>query len=306
MLTASIKPLISVAIVTYNHEKYIAKALDSVLAQRGLFAIEIIVGEDASPDDTFAVLEKYKSEHPNIVKVLRGSENIGALKNMIRVLKACTGDYIAILDGDDYWTNENKLQKQLNFLQLQPEFSGCFHNTQIVSELGEFFRLFIKDAITAEISQRDLVSRKTSAFGHTSSLFFRSECLSSLPTYFLTAPYDRTLAFLVAENGKWGGMADVMSAYRINEGGIYNSIGEIKQALTMVAIFEAIASDKNNRSRYTTELNERLSYYHHRLMQLYKAQNNKSKYLKHLIKYVSFKEKNLSLLKVLIKEELLA
>ncbi|MBL7799323.1 MAG: glycosyltransferase [Chitinophagales bacterium] len=298
--------LISVCVITYNHAKYVRAALESIFNQQTTYSFEVIIADDCSKDGTIEILKEYQFRYGDQCRLLLQEANKGAANNFLDLLREASGKYIAYLEGDDFWTDSHKLQKQVDFLIQHHEYTGCFHNTAIVDEEGQFVRLFLKEPIETEINQRDLVTAKTSSIGHTNSFVFLSECVCSPPAYFTAAPYDRLLAFLIAEKGKWGGMPDVMSAYRINQGGVYNSIGEIKQVKTMVAIFNAIAADEKNHSRYAIELKERLSFYHHRLMQLYKAEKNKTEYIKHLMRYVSLKEKNLSLFKILIKEELFA
>ena len=119
---------VSVAMVTYNHEAFIAKALDSILMQMTDFDFEIVIGEDCSIDNTRSILIDYSNRHPDRFKLLLNENNLGMFKNGLQVLEACTGKYIAILEGDDYWTSADKLQKQADFLDAHPESVICFHN----------------------------------------------------------------------------------------------------------------------------------------------------------------------------------
>src|SRR5690349_4970838 len=96
---------INVIVTTYNHEKYIAQCLESILEQKGDFEIEVIVGDDCSTDGTRKIVEGFGARHPNIISVLPKGENLGITKNLKRCLDACTGEYIAICEGDDYWTD---------------------------------------------------------------------------------------------------------------------------------------------------------------------------------------------------------
>ena len=109
------KPLVSIASITYNHEKFIAQAIDSFLMQETDFDFEIIIGEDCSTDDTLKIIKEYKAKYPDIIKLITSESNVGMMTNFIRTLEACSGKYIALCEGDDYWTDTLKLQKQVNF-----------------------------------------------------------------------------------------------------------------------------------------------------------------------------------------------
>ena len=109
------KPLLSIASITYNHEQFIAQAIESWLMQKTSFEIEIIIGEDCSTDNTRAIIEKYRKLHPDLIKLIISESNVGMMPNFIRTLAACRGKYIALCEGDDYWTDPYKLQKQVDF-----------------------------------------------------------------------------------------------------------------------------------------------------------------------------------------------
>lgn len=118
--------MVSICMVTYNQEKYIAQAIDSILMQKVNFDYEIVIGEDFSTDRTREIVLDYKAKYPNQIKLLLQDNNIGLVKNFIATLIACTGKYIAILEGDDYWTDSSKLQKQVDFLEENPDY-GLVH-----------------------------------------------------------------------------------------------------------------------------------------------------------------------------------
>src|ERR1700739_2391661 len=114
------KPLISVCMITYNHEKYIAQAIESVLAQKTNFPVELVIGDDYSTDSTRKICLDYKKKHPDILKLRFPDKNMGMMPNFIANLKECDSRYIALLEGDDYWTDPYKLQKQFDFLEANP------------------------------------------------------------------------------------------------------------------------------------------------------------------------------------------
>lgn len=120
-------PLISVVIICYNQEQTIARALDSILTQKTIYSFEIIIGEDASPnDETRAICEQYAIQYPDIIRLLPAAKNKGLLKNYADCLTNCKGKYIATCTGDDWWHNPHKLQLQVSFLEEHSQY-GVVH-----------------------------------------------------------------------------------------------------------------------------------------------------------------------------------
>ncbi len=110
-------PLVSVCMTTYNHEKYISQAIESVLCQRTTFSFEVVIGEDCSTDNTLAICRQYEAQHPDIVRIIASESNIGMHANYRRTIEACRGKYVAMCDGDDWFSDENKLQLQVEILE---------------------------------------------------------------------------------------------------------------------------------------------------------------------------------------------
>lgn len=116
---------LSVGIITYNQQDTIAQTLDSILCQQGDFELEVVVGEDCSTDNTLAICQEYAERYPEQVVLLENTHNLGIMANFARVMKACTGEYVGICAGDDYWCDEHKLQKQLDYFIAHPECGVC-------------------------------------------------------------------------------------------------------------------------------------------------------------------------------------
>ena len=106
-------PLVSVCMTTYNHEKYIAHAIESVLCQQTDFGVEVVIGEDCSTDNTLAICRDYEARYPDRVRVVTCQTNVGMHANYRRTIEACRGEYVAMCDGDDWFSDENKLHKQI-------------------------------------------------------------------------------------------------------------------------------------------------------------------------------------------------
>ena len=118
-------PLVSVHMITYNHEPYIAEAIEGVLGQKTEFPIELVIGEDCSTDNTRAIVIEYQRKYPQLIRLLLPSRNAGAIANGKAVVRACRGEYVAFCEGDDYWVNPNKLQMQAEFLDTHPDYGAA-------------------------------------------------------------------------------------------------------------------------------------------------------------------------------------
>src|SRR5687767_3231308 len=127
---------VSVLLVTYNHERYIAQALDSALAQEALFGFEVLVSEDRSTDRTREILLDYQRRHPDRIRLLLSEQNLCTNEVTTRAIAAAQGEYVASLDGDDWWSATDKLRRQVEFLDAHPECALCFHDVDVVYENG--------------------------------------------------------------------------------------------------------------------------------------------------------------------------
>ena len=119
--------MLSVLMVTYNHDKYISKAIETVLDQKTKFNFELVIGEDCSTDNTRNIIEEYRKKQPNKIRLFSGDKNVGSTQNEITIVKASKGKYLAFCEGDDYWTDPFKLQKQVDFLEANPDY-GLVHS----------------------------------------------------------------------------------------------------------------------------------------------------------------------------------
>ena len=118
---------VSVICVTFNQKRFIAQALDGFVMQKTDFSFQVLVGDDASTDGTTDVVIEYAKKYPDIIKPVLHSQNVGAFKNSLSVYQAAKTEYVALCDGDDYWTDPLKLQKQVDFLEAHPDYAICFH-----------------------------------------------------------------------------------------------------------------------------------------------------------------------------------
>lgn len=212
---------VSVVILTYNQKNFIGKAIESALAQETNFDFEILVGDDCSTDGAQEVIQSYQNQYPDKVKAILHSKNLGqnGLFNTIETLKLATGDYIAPMDGDDYWTSPHKLQIQVDFMEAHPSFSACFHNALITYEDGTpSHELNTPDQKTI-ITVEDLVGEDEIWFMATSAVMFKNG-LMYYPEWFLQSTSgDIPRYVILAKQGPIGYVSGVMSVYRKNRGG---------------------------------------------------------------------------------------
>lgn len=200
--------------VTYNHEKYIKQAIESVIMQKTNFDYELVIGEDCSTDKTKEIVFGYKQKYPNIIKVLLNKENMGAGANFIQTLNVCKGRYIALLDGDDYWTDPHKLQKQVDFLDVNTDYNISSHNVYVMRDGS-------KDTSIEWLGQKQrhvstLVDLLTyGSRGATCSLVFRSQCVNRLPKWYPSLPGgDWALQILCTTQSKLYYFSEIMGVYR--------------------------------------------------------------------------------------------
>jgi glycosyltransferase involved in cell wall biosynthesis len=211
---------LSVMMITYNHERFIAQALESILAQRVDFEYEIVVGEDCSTDNTREILKDFQRLNPGrIVSILR-TKNIGAISNFAATIAACRGRYLAVLEGDDYWTDQNKLQKQVEFLDSHPDFAICCHRVRFLDEMGTL-DFEVHPSFSGSYTIEDLLRMN---FVISCSAVLRRELIGPLPSWFFgLALGDWPLFALVATQGKVEVLDEIMATYRVHSAGIWSS-----------------------------------------------------------------------------------
>ena len=135
-------PLVSVVVTTYNHEPYLAEALNAILAQRCDFGVEIILGEDCSNDGTLGVCKKFAYRYPDQITLISSTENVGWRANYHRCVEAAKGKYVAFCDGDDYWCDENRLAEQVALMEANPKVGLCYTLAERRNENGELVGRF--------------------------------------------------------------------------------------------------------------------------------------------------------------------
>jgi glycosyltransferase involved in cell wall biosynthesis len=248
---------LSVMIITYNHERFIAQAIESVLVQRVNFDYEIVVGEDCSTDGTRKILMDFHRRYPDRILPLLQNPNIGAMANSIATLSACRGKYLALLEGDDYWTHQDKLQTQVNFLDTHPESAMCCHRVQLLDKTGTA-GLGVDVFPTIPCGSYAIDDLLRSNFIMTCSAVLRRDVIGTLPAWYSQMGLgDWPLFVLVASHGKIELMDESMAAYRVHPGSVWSSRPLIHRLRETSRMLRAL--DKHFAFQYTNTIRQTLS-----------------------------------------------
>jgi glycosyltransferase involved in cell wall biosynthesis len=215
-------PLLSVCLITYNHVNFIKQAIDGVFMQKVDFAWELIIADDFSIDGTREIVLEYKNKYPDLIKLILQEKNVGAAQNFIDLITAPKSKYIAYFEGDDYWTDPLKLQKQVDFLESHEEFILCFHNALVKHEDCS------KDYLLSSVHNSNISIHNKNTFNctdiisspwfiPTASIVFRNIGLK-LPIWYQQAlSGDIALQLLLSDKGEFKYLDSVMSVYRKHE-----------------------------------------------------------------------------------------
>ncbi|MCB9361777.1 MAG: glycosyltransferase [Flavobacteriales bacterium] len=241
--------IVSVCIQTYNHERFIGKCIDSVLMQKTTFPFEILLGEDESIDDTRKICTEYAIKYPNKIRLFLHSR-----KNTIFIngdatgrfninynLKNSNGKYIALCEGDDYWTDPLKLQKQVDFLESNPEYVACYGGCKHVDENDNLIKKTRFSHYASPTS--DLLLRAQGAM-ITNSVMFRN-VINGFPEVFTGVPSGDTILYhLLGFYGHGKFLPEIdYSAYRIHNGGIWSGISDVKRMQNTTFTLSAIKTN---------------------------------------------------------------
>lgn len=222
------KVMVSINCITYNHGSYISKALDSFLMQKTNFKFEIIIGEDCSTDNTRSIVESYQKKYPDKIKLITSDKNVGARNNSRRVFNASQGKYIAACEGDDYWIDEYKLQKQFDYMEQNSECGLVFNNTKYLDDrTGE---ISIREVVEEKKYLVEDVIRNGGDFIPTASIMYRKEIMVEPPEFYIKASVgDYPLQILCATYGHVYCISDFMSVYRTNVQGSWTTNTQFKK-----------------------------------------------------------------------------
>ncbi len=261
--------MLSIIIPTYGQEKYIAQALDSVLMQKTQYTFEVLVGEDASPDNTRKILREYEQNYPGFFKIYYREENMSnhkdkdgiPCKNSVDLKLKAKGKYMITLEGDDYWISEDKIDRQISFLEANPKYMAVAHNCIVVDENsipnGEKYPECKDDEYTFKHYRHDVLPGQCATVMHrnfwldddSDYIFFRRKNLF---------PGDRILYFYLITKGKIRCFQECLSAYRHVTNGGYSFSASSKWQFSYYekyysAFLEYSIITKNKEAIYSAE-----------------------------------------------------
>ncbi len=218
-------PLVSISMITYNHEKFIAQAIEGVLMQQVNFEYELVIGEDCSTDSTKDIVIGHQKKYGDKIKLILHEHNVGMQKNGVCTLNTCLNSrakYIAVCEGDDYWTDPHKLQKQVDFLEKNPDCSACFHNVNVLYEdTKEVTHPFHLAPLKGFFCLEDVVLNN---FIPTCSTMFRNQLPNPFPEWYYSMPIgDWPLHILNAEHGNYGYLNEILGVYRVHKNSMWSS-----------------------------------------------------------------------------------
>jgi glycosyltransferase involved in cell wall biosynthesis len=252
-------PLVSIICPTYNHEKFIAQTLDGFISQKTNFPFEIIVHDDASTDNTVAIVKKYEEKYPNLFSNIFQKENqlSKAIDSVTRItFAAARGKYIAWCEGDDYWIDPNKLQKQTDFLTSKAEFVACCSN--VYEEYDN-----VKRKITGA---KTIITFKDLAFGnciYTNSTLFKN--IVSLPEWMSKCKMgDWIVMLLLTQHGSIYNFDEQMSVYRIHNNSFWSGAGSEKNLKDILITYDILID--NLPPEFTDELKMGAKQYYFKLL----------------------------------------
>jgi len=215
--------------ITYNHEKFIREAIEGVLMQKTDFHFELIIGEDCSTDNTRNIVLEYASKYPDIIRPLLPQKNLGMFKNFVETLKVCKGKYIALCEGDDYWIDPLKLQKQVEYFKANQEAVICFTNRKIIDINGVVLSFdTIPDIYKRKFKTNELIGVFTPP---TQTIMLKANYLYPLVLNIDKNIYngDTYIFWYLSQFGETGYLDETTAVYRNSGMGIYSSASSVKR-----------------------------------------------------------------------------
>jgi glycosyltransferase involved in cell wall biosynthesis len=255
-------PIVSVMMITYGHEDYIRQAIEGVLMQECNFSVELIVADDCSPDNTPAVVREILSTHPRAswIRYTRHSKNKGRIDNSLWALQQSKGKYTAICEGDDYWIDPYKLQKQFEYLEENSNSAGCFHHAYIIhrsdEDLCNIYNAYVSQYRTYD--QEMALTWLGSSYA-TCTLMFRTSVLLNPPDWFKNNVCDEFIDILVTNYGNLDFIDEKMSVYRITGQGTWTGLSETEQLEDLLSRALILYNEGFFKARYSEFLIKKIN-----------------------------------------------
>ena len=221
---------VSIVIITYNHEKYIKQAIESVLSQKVDFKYEIIIGDDESKDSTIQILSKYKQKYPDIFNLIFHNKNVGTTRNLCDCLVKCSGEFVVLFGGDDYWIDNKKLQKQVDYLEKNDDVSMVLTHRNVLNIYEKIInsnhKPEFKKTFTEEDVLRDHISQTQTVMMHNYGI----ELVEFIKAHPLIYGGDRQITYFASIKGDIHKLDFISSVYRQTGSGVHTKLN-IEQKL---------------------------------------------------------------------------
>ncbi len=215
---------VSVCMISYNHEQYIAQAIESILMQQTKFDFELVIGEDCSTDNTREICVAYQNNYPDKIRLLLPEKNLGMHKNFFETLQAARGEYIAFCEGDDYWIDPLKLQKQVDFLDANPDCAFCFTNAYKMKHGVIQQETFNHNKKPPAKFDLEYYLKQNFPICHNTKVWRKAATPSTIPDWvYQVIHLDFVVHIFHAQKGLIGYLDEITSVYRIHEQGIISS-----------------------------------------------------------------------------------
>jgi glycosyltransferase involved in cell wall biosynthesis len=252
---------VSACIITYNQAPYIKKCIDGAISQKLSFDYEIVIGDDNSKDGTLEICNSYVEKYPDLIKLISRPSNIGMVGNWLQTISECSGDIIAICEGDDFWIDENKLQIQAEFLQQNPNYNISVHDVLYTNQTDDITdKRFTAPRFLGKpqngFTLLDYI--KNECLFHTSSFVIKKSMLKSFPEFLNSVmSLDQAIFILYCLDGLIHFINEPMSCYRVHSSGITNSVAH-----------KNLLKSTNNQLTLFYELNKYTNYQFHELFSI--------------------------------------
>ena len=273
---------VSICIITYNQDKYMERTIESALMQQCNFSYEIIISDDCSTDSTKAIIARYAAQYPQLIKAYYAGNNLGMLRNWEKALKLCTGKYIALLEGDDFWNDPLKLQKQFDILEANPDCVISFTNASNLYESGEKGYERYVDKPAGIYTTKDLLDYN---FIPTCSVLMRNNISDTFfhPAYFKSPFADWIIHILNSRFGKIHFLNQFTCTYQIHSMGVWGGIKKEKQLLNKLKALNCI-SEILTESEFSPIIAAGRKKFLQNICQYYKEHSNMAQYFKYRLK----------------------
>lgn len=283
-------PVLSVAVLTYKHEKFIAQTLDGIFMQEVDFEYEVVIADDCSPDGTRGIIEQYRQKYPNKIRTVYPEQNIGMWENVYRLFNALQGEYFAFVEGDDYWTAPDKLQLQVDFLKANPTYVCCFHNAVVLREDNTnnelSFSRYPERPVPTTTGLADLLMDGN--YVPTSSMVMRNVFRGRFPRQVAdrNVMCDTMTHFLHASKGQYYYMDKDMSVYRLHTGGVTEGLVKLRKLEAM--LYMITRSNEFTNKKYNRIHQQALQKWYYWVLKASAMQGDKAR----VKKYLKLIEKN--------------